>query len=152
MSSERTSTPNVQKAPQRKRGGQASSIQIMFAAILAIALILAINFSSRIAATQPLQQTYDEVNAEIERLSEEQADLINERDYVRSDAYVEAWARDEGKMVRPGEVLVIPVPSAVDVETSPVDVPLIEVETSPPQSDPWVVWWALFFDTTPPDL
>ncbi|MCC6615825.1 MAG: septum formation initiator family protein [Anaerolineae bacterium] len=152
MSSEPSSTPNVQKAPQRKRGGQASSVQIMFAAILAIALILAINFSSRIAATQPLQQTYDEVSGEIERLRDEQSDLIEERDYVRSDAYVEAWARDEGKMVRPGEVLVVPVPSAVDVESAPVDAPLIEVETSPPQSEPWVVWWALFFDSAPPDL
>ena len=152
MSSERSATPKPQNAPQRKRGGQASSIQIMFAAILAIALILAINFSSRIAATQPLQQTYDEVSAEIERLRVEQGNLISERDYVRSDAYVEAWARDEGKLVRPGEVLVIPVPSAVDVDTTPADAPLIEVETSPPQSEPWVVWWALFFDTAAPDL
>ncbi|MCL4246891.1 MAG: septum formation initiator family protein [Anaerolineae bacterium] len=152
MTSQPSVTPGPEKLPQRKRGGQLSSIQIMFAAILAIALILAINFSSRIAATQPLQQTYDEVRAEIDRLSAEQASLIQERDYVRSDAYVEAWARDEGKMVRPGEVLVIPVPSAVDVDTTPPDTAFVEVETSPPQSDPWVVWWELFFDTPPPDL
>ncbi|MCA9908419.1 MAG: septum formation initiator family protein [Anaerolineae bacterium] len=152
MSSQTAATPKPEKSPQRKRGGQPSSIQIMFAAILAIALILAINFSSRIAATQPLQQTYDEVRAEIDRLRAEQSSLIQERDYVRSDAYVEAWARDEGKMVRPGEVLVIPVPSAVDVDTTLPDTAFVEVETSPPQSDPWVVWWELFFDTPAPDL
>jgi cell division protein FtsB len=124
----------------------------MFTAILAIALILAINFSSRIAATQPLQQTYDEVSAEIERLRQEQADLIVERDYVRSDAYVEQWARDEGKMVRPGEVLIVPVPSSTDVETAPDESQIIEVETSAPPPEPWRVWWELFFDTPPPDF
>lgn len=124
----------------------------MFTAILAIALILAINFSSRIAATQPLQQTYEEVSAEIERLRQEQADLIVERDYVRSDAYVEQWARDEGKMVRPGEVLIVPVPSSTDVEVAPDDSQIVEVETSAPAPESWRVWWELFFDTPPPEF
>jgi hypothetical protein len=124
----------------------------MFAAIIAIALILAINFTSRIAAGQPLQQTYEEVSAEIARLREEQAALIAERDFVRSDGYVESWARDEGKLIRPGEVLYVPVPVAGAGEAAAAEVQMIEVETAPPQPDPWLVWWQLFFDGPPPEF
>src|SRR6185369_14522924 len=94
---------------KRKRTGQLSGTQVMFAAILAIGLLLAINFSSRIAAGQPLQDAYGKVNVEVAQLRKEQADLIREHDYVQSDAYVSQWARSEGKMVRDGEILVIPV-------------------------------------------
>jgi cell division protein FtsB len=131
-----------------------SSLQIVFAAIIAIALILAINFSSRIASGQPLQQTYDQVMAELAELREQQLALTQERDYVRSDAYVERWARSEGKLIRPGEVLYVPVPSAASVASEQIDVESagIEVETSPREPDPWLVWWRLFFDATPPEF
>ena len=152
-------TDRTQQRPQRRKRDQLSSMQLMFAAILAIGLLLAINFSSRIAAGQPVQQLHAQVKAEIELLRQEQAALIAERDYVRSDAFVEQWARDEGKMVRSGEVLVIPVPSTstlAEVEAaasagaeSQRSVPVV---TSPPQPDPWQVWWALFFDTPPPNF
>jgi cell division protein FtsB len=140
------------KRDDQRRTGQLSSVQVMFAAILAVGLLLAINFSSRIAAGQPLQETYDQVSQEVEDLRAEQADLVVERDYVRSDAYVERWARDEGKMAREGEVLVIPVPAGVSAEPTPsfqVDVPF---ETSPPEPESWQVWWSLFFDTDPPEF
>src|SRR5690606_26307162 len=85
---------------KRKRNDQLSSIQVMFAAILAVGLLLAINFSSRITAGRPLQEAYKRAQEEIEQLQREQESLIAERDYVQSDAFVELWARDEGKMVR----------------------------------------------------
>jgi cell division protein FtsB len=145
-----TPAPNPQK--KRPTARAPASLQVMFAAIIAIALILAINFTSRIAAGQPLQLTYDEVSAEIERLRQEQAALIEERDFVQGDAYVEGWARDEGKLIRPGEVLYVPVPALGEVTEAPVEVQTVTIETSPPQPDPWQVWWQLFFDSTPPEF
>jgi len=124
----------------------------MFAAILAIGLILAINFSSRIAASQPLEDAYRRVQNEIEQLRQEQARLIEERDYARSDAYVESWARDEGKMVRAGEVLIIPVPSGINVEPAASSSPAVPIETAPPEPENWTLWWALFFDGVPPQF
>ncbi|MCB9457187.1 MAG: septum formation initiator family protein [Anaerolineaceae bacterium] len=141
-------TPQPEK--RKRTTGQLSGLQIMFAAILAIGLILAINFSSRITAAQPLQQLYAQVSGEIERLRQEQGDLIAERDYVQSDAYVESWARDAGKMVRPGEILVIPKPAEIGTEPTPVPPPDIPLEIAPPEPDTWQVWWALFFDSPPP--
>jgi cell division protein FtsB len=142
-----------QRKDRRRRSGQISGVQVMFAAILSIGLILAINFSARIADGQPLQQAYHRVDAEIQSLKTRQAELTGERDYVLSDAYVEKWARSDGKMVRPGEVLVVPVPSGLDIEVTPE--PTIspeQVRTTDAQPQPWTLWWQMFFDSPPPNL
>ena len=140
---------------KRKRTGQLSGVQVMFAAILAIGLLLAINFSSRITASQPLQEAYNRVLLEIEDLKQEQAELIKLRNYVQSDAYVEGWARSDGAMIREGDVLVYPVP-AFNPQAEPTPLPSlppsVPVETTPPKPDSWQVWWALFFDGPPPTL
>lgn len=139
------------KRPDRKRTGQLSGLQIMFAAILAIGLILGLNFTNLVTTSQPLQQLYNQVNEQITHLERGQGDLLRERDYVRSDAYVESWARDEGKMVKPGEVLVIPVPSASIAEVTPEPSnPGVLLDTGTPQPDNWQLWWQLFFDSLPP--
>jgi cell division protein FtsB len=137
---------------KRKRSNQLSSVQVMFAAILAIGLALAINLSSLVNSAQPLQEKYRQLTSEIVQLEQEQAALVVERDYAESDAYVENWARSDGKMVRSGEVLVVPVPSGIDIQ--PTVVPQIEVavETTPPKPETWMLWWALFFDSPPPAL
>ena len=148
----------AQEAPRkqvevRRRTGQFSGVQVLFAAILSIGLFLAIDFSGRITASQPLQQAYENVRAEIEELRSEQAALIRERDYVRSDAYVAQWARSEGKLIQPGEVLVVPVPSGVIAEeiAAPV-IPLDTIRTTPPEPESWTLWWNLFFDSPPPSF
>ncbi|MCC6804548.1 MAG: hypothetical protein IT319_16815 [Anaerolineae bacterium] len=138
---------------KRKRTGQISSVQVMFAAILSIGLILAINFSTRISAGQPLQDAYNRVSREIDDLNAEHARLTAQRDYVLSDAYVEQWARADGKMVREGEVLVVPVPASIDVEATPeVQVSLDQVRTTTQETPPWVLWWQIFFDSPPPGV
>jgi cell division protein FtsB len=134
----------------RKRTGQLSGLQVMFAAILAIGLILGLNFTSLISSSQPLQRLHQEVTDEIEVLRLEQAVLIRERDNVQGDAFVEQWARSDGKMVRPGEVLVNPVPSAA-IQTQQTDSQtLVQVDTLPPEPVGWHLWWQLFFDGPPP--
>ena len=139
-----------EKRKNERKRGQISGVQVMFAAILSIGLILAINFSARIAAGQPVEQAYTRVRDEIESLKVQQAQLTSQRDYVLSDAYVEEWARSDGKMVREGEILVIPVPSGASVEATPTPMPEIPIQTGPPDPDRWQLWWSLFFDTTPP--
>jgi cell division protein FtsB len=122
----------------------------MFAVILAVGLMLAINFSSRILADRDLQQVQNSVRQEIELLKREQADLTEQLGYVQSDAYVENWARSEGKMIKEGEILIFPQPSSLTVSTTPPPENLAQVETALPDQTPWVLWWQLFFDTPPP--
>lgn len=132
------------------KGGQLNSVQIMFAVILAVGLLLAINFSTRILAGQPLQEAYNKAQEEVERLREEQAALIAQLDYVRSDPYVEAWARADGKMVREGEMLIVPVPGGVIVEVEPTPVPQAPIQVVPEEPQTWTLWWSLFFDAPVP--
>jgi len=144
--------PEKPERQERKRTSQLSGLQIMFAAILAIGLILGLNFTRLFTAGQPLQQTYNQLTTEITRLEKDQADLTRERDYVQSDDYVESWARDEGKMLLPGEHLVIPVGSQASAEATAEPVQQTAVQTTPPDLPKWQLWWALFFDTEPPQF
>ena len=160
--SENTQAPNDDNPPravqrQNRTRGQLSGVQVMFAAILAIGMVLGISLSSRVASSQPLRAFYDGVETEIAQLQVEQASLIDERNFAQSEAFVEQWARGDGKMVRPGEILVVP-------EVVGVDDPQItnnaqnsgggfaEVETTPPEPEPWELWWSLFFDSPPPSF
>jgi cell division protein FtsB len=126
----------------------------MFAVILTIVLMLAIQFSTRINAERQLFVIQDTILDEIDLLRREQVDLTNELAYLGSDAYVESWARSEGRMVKEGEVLVIPVPLEATLLTQQ-ESPVIDssvVETTLPDPESWHLWWSLFFDGPPPVL
>jgi hypothetical protein len=124
----------------------------MFAVVLAVGLLLTINFSSRIAAGRPLLDAYEAVKVEITQLEAEQQSLLTERDYSLSDFYVENWARGRGKMIKPGDKLFVPVPSNSAAIATPVPVPLGEFDSGTDQAENWELWWGLFFDSPPPDV
>lgn len=152
---ETTSKPSPtteDNANKRSRDRGLSSVQVMFAVILTIGLMLALNFSSRIQADRDLQRIHEQVVQEIDFLETQLSDLIQELNYVKSDAYVETWARDEGKMVKEGEVLVLPQTLDGAEELPSQTIVMAEFETKPPEPQNWELWWALFFDTPPPEF
>jgi cell division protein FtsB len=58
-------------------------------------------------------------------------ELVARSEYVRSDEYVEHWARAEAKMTRPGEVAVVVLTDSsagpdVDVEPTPTPEPEVQ--------------------------
>lgn len=152
MAEASTPTPNETPAVRPRQLKPLSSTQVMFAVILAVGLMLAVNFSSRIVADRSLRDVQETVLREIDLLKREQEELLERLDYVKSDSYVESWAHSEGKMVREGEVLVFPVPSSFATPMPVVIASEADVQTTLPRPDNWEVWWALFFDTTPPDF
>ena len=131
-------------------GRRLTSVQAMLAVALAFGLVLTLNFSGRIKLDRDLGRIHARFTAEIDALLEEQQDLIEALSYVKSDAYVEYWARDEGKMIRDGEVLIIPKSSGVQSSTRESSIPLVEFQTTAPEPENWELWWALFFDGEPP--
>ena len=122
----------------------------MLAVALAFGLVLMLNFSGRIKLDRDLGRIHARFAAEIESLLDEQQDLIEELSYVKSDAYVEYWARDEGKMIREGEILILPKSSGVQASTRQPTVSLVDFQTTAPEPENWQLWWALFFDSEPP--
>lgn len=138
-------------AAERRHGGRPlTSIQVMLAVALAFGLVLTLNFSGRIKLDRDLGRIHARSAAEIDSLLDEQQDLIEELSYVKSDAYVEYWARDEGKMIREGEVLILPKSSGPIASTRQSAVRLVEFQTTVPEPENWQLWWALFFDGEPP--
>lgn len=137
-------------SPARRGRQQISSMQIVFGAILAISLLLAINFSGRIAAGRNIDGQRESLEQNIQTLQAQATALRSELNFYSSDAFVEQWARKEGKMVKQNEVLVIPVPA----QTTPQAVPTAQVPVSMPGNEPkvenWQLWWQLFFDSPPP--
>ncbi len=129
---------------------QISSMQIVFGSILAISLLLAINFSGRIAAGRKIEADRDTLMNDIGTLQARATALNGELDYVSGDAFVEKWARKEGKMVKPGEVLVVPVPGRMPPQAAPT--PFVPRPSTDQHADAqnWKLWWQLFFDAPPP--
>jgi cell division protein FtsB len=137
-------------SPHRRSRQQISSLQIVFAAILSIGLLLVINFSGRIARGQQTEAEHQRLQATITVLEQQQVNLLKERDYAASDASVEHWAHTEGKMIREGEVLVIPIPAG-EVQPTPLPpAPILIPTPEPPEALNWHLWWNLFFDGKPP--
>ncbi len=127
-----------------------SNVQIVFSSIVAISLLLAISFSGRIAAGHKVEAERDKLQNVIGTLRSQATAYKGEYNYVSSDAFIEAWARGEGKMVKGDEVLVIPVPGVITAQ--PTATPFkIDVPAQPkPGNDTWMLWWQLFFDSPPP--
>ncbi len=145
-----TAAAEASGADRGADGRRLTSIQVMMAVALAFGLIVTLNFGGRITLDRDLGRIHARFSAEIEALLAEQQDLIEELSYVKSDAYVEYWARDEGKMIREGEVLIMPKSGGEPASTRPSTVPLVAFETTAPEPANWELWWALFFDGAPP--
>lgn len=137
-----------------KRGKERrlSTVQVLFAVILTVGLMLTLNFSGRIQADRELQRIHAQVLQEIEFLEQQQIELAAELDYVKSDAFVEIWARGDGKMVRENEVLVLAQRAQSNAAPPPTVISPVELRTKPPEPENWELWWALFFDSPPLNL
>lgn len=122
-----------------------NNLQIILIALVIVSGRLIIDFSQRILEGQSKIAEQNALEAKITELTQEQRDLEATKSYYGSPAYVEAWAHDHGKMVREGEVLVIP---AYDkYARSGLTVTSLEPVRPMPV---WQVWWSLFFDTSAP--
>ncbi len=142
-------TPVKRPLVSRNRG---SSLQIVFGSILAITLLLAINFSGRIAAGRQIESKRDDIQKSISTLQAQATALQSQLNYVNSDAFVEQWARREGKMAKSDEVLIVPVPGPMTPEPSPTPfIPANVDNNQQSETRNWQLWWQLFFDSPPPD-
>lgn len=138
-----------EEAPQQQgsflRRMHLTNWQIILIALIVVGGRLVIDFSQRIVEGQQKASEQRHLEAEIEALLQEQKTLQAAKAYYTSPAFVEAWAHNEGKMVRQGEVLVVPIyknpeEAVAAAHPQPVNEPL----------SPLSVWWTLFFEGSPP--
>ncbi len=109
------------------------------ALILLMIVPLAIGFNARLSTLQRLHQDEARLKQTIADEQARQADLVALQNYVMSDAYVEQWARVNARMIKPGEVSVIPIASTLSPSDSVAPAPQQAPETIADE------WWTLFF-------
>lgn len=140
-----TETPQTSPPQQWWKRLALSNLQIILIALIVIGGRLVIDFSQRIIEGQEKFALHRVLEARIASLEREQKDLEAAKIYYSSDVFVETWAHSEGKMVRDGEVLVIPLYQ----DQQPIQLTQAAADQSAAQPV-WQIWWALFFDVSPP--
>jgi hypothetical protein len=87
-----------------------------------------------------LERDADVLATQVAALETQNAVLVTQMARTTDDSLVIEWAHEEAKMVREGEVLVIPI-TPLGGTALPQATPSVEVD----QPSNWDVWWALIF-------
>ncbi|MFQ5342730.1 MAG: septum formation initiator family protein [Anaerolineae bacterium] len=127
----------------RKRGFSSISLaQVMAFIGLILAGYFLVGFGKVALVGHQLRSSKAELQAEVAALEKDVADLEAEKAFVQTDEYIEQAAREEYKMSRPGDQVVVPLfedDEVVSSQKAPQSAP-------PTPGEPWRAWWALFFD------
>ena len=109
------------------------------AVTIVAAVLLALGFNSRLTAIRQMRQDEAYLKQAVAAEETRQTGLKTYRDYIRSDSYVEHWARVDARMIKAGEGAVVPVAPAagqpVSGSPAPVQAPVTILDE----------WWSLFF-------
>jgi cell division protein FtsB len=131
--------------PRLDRGRIAAGAVILVAVLIVGGVGWA--FVEQLTLAQELRGEARKLEAMVATREAERDQLTATLAYVQTDECVEKWAREEPKMAKPGEVVVIPIASAEGdrSEAAPADQGT-EGELDVPESRPfWIVWWEALF-------
>jgi cell division protein FtsB len=115
-------------------------------AIIGIILVayLLMDFNSRVAEMHQFNSQKELVAATVTSLVIENSSLKTQIAEANSEEAVADWAYQDGHMIRPGDVPVVPLPA---VGGTPVPTPTPVV--TPPVVSNWQMWVYLFVDPVP---
>jgi len=144
--------PSEPSSPTARRGTARwwqrmplSNLQIMLILLIIVGGRLVIDFSQRIVEGQQKVAEQRRLEARIATLEKDRQQFEADKAYYSSPTYIEAWAHDEGKMVRDGEKLVVPV-----YQGKPQPSKTLTITPPATPLPDWAVWWTLFVDGPPP--
>ena len=114
--------------------------RLIFYAIMLLLFFLLMNLSARVNELNQLTEQYQLMDTNVAALQATNFVLETRIAFASSDAAVDEYARERGYMVKPGEVLVIPI-SPENVTPEPIVETMPTVEPLPN----WKIWYQLFF-------
>ncbi|WP_322805588.1 septum formation initiator family protein [Thermanaerothrix sp.] len=114
--------------------------QFLILGILILLFLFLVDLNQRLVQLNRLSQKRDQIQVEVTALQQTIEALGTQKAYATSEAAVEAYARNQANMVKPGENPIILVPLRT-AQTSIISTPTPITQPVPP----WEVWWALFF-------
>jgi cell division protein FtsB len=107
---------------------------------LIILIFLMMDFNSRMNELTRLDQEYDKLSGQVTQLAQTAQLLTTQIAYATSDVAVQDYARNDGKMIEPGDNPVVPIAPEGNTP-QPTAIPI----TVQPQVANWQIWYALFF-------
>lgn len=128
---------NPTPAPPDSSNPSSRQNRLLIAAAILIFILVFGELWRRISQAADLRSLEHKIGAQVTELANESERMGTLIANAQSDQAVEDWARNHGKMVLPGEVLVQPVAPTASVPTpSPSGPP----ESSPPNWRVWLEW------------
>ena len=126
--------------PTPSRTQLAGAVAIVVAA--AIVGVIAWGFAQQLTLAGEMRAEERRLEQAVAAKQARNDELRRQLTYVKSDEYVERWARVEARMVKPGEVAIVPLVAVIEppqAEPAPVEEPA-------PRSQPlWIRLWELAF-------
>lgn len=107
---------------------------------LIVIFFLLMGLSARFNELTKLSEQNDLMQTEVAALRITNSYIETEIGFATSEAAVEEYAREKGYMVKPGEVLIVPI-SPNQATPTPVVVATVTTQELPN----WRVWFELFF-------
>lgn len=114
--------------------------RLMFYGIMLLLFFLLMNLSARVNELNQLSEQYQFMDTNVAELRATNSVLETKIAFATSDAAVDEYAREQGYMVKPGEILVIPI-SPENVTPEPI---VEQVKIAEPLPN-WKIWYQLFF-------
>lgn len=121
--------------------------QIIILVAILVALFVALNLNRRAQAGRLVGAGEAALQAELDLEMTRQVELQATLEYVQSEDYIAAYARNEGGYLLPGEKRVVPL----TIEITPQPTPMPPPTPDPiEQARPWQAWWHLLTDAPQP--
>ncbi len=107
---------------------------------LIVIFFLLMGLSARYNELTKLSEQHNLMQTEVVALRITNSHIETQIAYATSEVAVEEYAREKGYLVKPGEVLIVPL-SPSQITPTPVILPTPKVENLPN----WKIWFGLFF-------
>ncbi|MEW5959115.1 MAG: septum formation initiator family protein [Chloroflexota bacterium] len=130
---------------KKRPGSKVPVAQFVAIVALSISIFLIVDLARRAAANYRVQREAYRLEQEVKAVRDYQARLLARRTYVASDLYVEEVARNELKWARPGETVIVVMPTP---EAAAASLPVTAAdEAGGPATvqTPRQAWQQLFF-------
>ena len=121
--------------------------QVIFLLVIVGAIIVAIDLNRRAQAGRLVGSGEEALRLQVEGEATRQVELKATLDYVVSDDYVAAYARNEGGMILPGERRIVPLLQEATPEPTALPPPTPDPAL---EARPWQAWWRLLTDAPQP--
>ncbi len=109
--------------------------QIVVAGVIILFVFLMMDLNARLTELSKQNAQRDRMQTEAVNLLRTEAALQAQIDYATSDLAVEDWAREQGHLQRPGDVVIVPLPGEGVTPT-----PVITVEPTLTPVPKWQIW------------